>query len=217
MLIIFDCDGVLIDSEHIAARIESKAANSLGHPITVEEILDQFVGRPSRYIWEKVAHDLGKELPQDFISKHQVELANAFKNELLPIFGISEALAKLPFAKCVASSTEKSKLIINLKTTNLLRHFGENVFSASQVERAKPFPDLFLFAAQTMGFEPKECLVIEDSVAGVCAARAADMAVIGFIGGSHVRGGQKEKLLANGAIDTFESMACLNDIISSYL
>jgi HAD superfamily hydrolase (TIGR01509 family) len=215
MLIIFDCDGVLIDSEHIAARIESRAANSLGHPISEEEILEEFVGRPSRFIWEKVAAELGKDLPPDFLSNHKVEMARAFEKELEPITGISAALEILPFAKCVASSTEKSKLIINLMTTKLFGYFGDNVFSASQVERAKPFPDLFLFAAKSMGFAPKECLVIEDSVAGVSAARSANMTVIGFLGGSHIKSGHGEKLIACGAKAVFNTMDELNEIISS--
>lgn len=216
MLIIFDCDGVLIDSEHIAAKLEAKAANSLGHPITEDEILEQFVGKPSRFIWEKVSKELGAPLPDGFLERHKKELEDAFSRELLPIRGVKDVIEKCAFQKCVASSTEKSKLIQNLKTTGLLGAFGQNVFSASQVERAKPFPDLFLFAAKTMGFEPKDCLVIEDSVAGVCAARAANMEVIGFLGASHIKIGHKEKLLENGAKTVFDNMESLNQIIANH-
>ncbi len=216
MLVIFDCDGVLIDSEHIAARIEAKAANSLGHPIKEEEILEEFVGKPSRFIWEKVSRDLGMPLPEGFLEQHKRDLEDIFAKELVAINGIFSALERLKAPKCVASSTEKSKLLKNLETVKLLDFFGESVFSASQVERAKPFPDLFLFAAQTMGYSSQRCLVIEDSVPGVIAAREANMTVIGFLGGSHIRSGHGDKLKAHGALEVFDNMENLNEIISQF-
>jgi HAD superfamily hydrolase (TIGR01509 family) len=220
MLIIFDCDGVLIDSEHICARVEAEDANQLGHPITAVEILRTYVGRPSRLLWEAIENDLGVPLSNEFMARHKLRLAKAFANELLPIEGVANVLRDLlqsnEHSVCVASSTEKSKLITNLETTALLDFFGENVFSASEVARPKPYPDVFLYAASKMGFAPEECLIVEDSVAGIRAASAANIRSIGFLGASHIQTGHGSDLVANGAVGIFSSMLALPSIISRH-
>ncbi|KAF0115258.1 MAG: putative haloacid dehalogenase-like hydrolase [Hyphomonadaceae bacterium] len=218
MLIIFDCDGVLIDSELICARVEAEDANALGHPITAQEILENYVGRPSRLLWEAIENDLGAPLTPDFMERHKTRLAQIFANELEQIEGVANVLNHLREGKrhsiCVASSTEKSKLITNLKTTALFQYFGENVFSASEVARPKPHPDVFLFAANKMGFAPEECLVIEDSLAGIRAAKAANIKSIGFLGASHIQTGHGSELTANGAVQVFTNMLALPAIIA---
>lgn len=218
MLIIFDCDGVLIDSETICARVEAEDANELGHPISAAEILRDYVGRPSRLLWEAIEHDLGEPLSEDFKARHKARLAQVFAEELKSIIGVESVLQGLlsenNHAICVASSTEKSKLITNLKTTALFEYFGENVFSASEVARPKPDPDVFLFAASKMGYAPHECLIIEDSLAGIRAANAANIKSIGFLGASHIQTGHGSALSANGAVLVFTNMMALPAIIA---
>lgn len=218
MLIIFDCDGVLIDSELICARVEAEDANELGHPITAQEILENYVGRPSRLLWEAIEKDLGTPLKPDFMERHKARLAQVFANELEQIPDVVSVLDFLRSQKihsiCVASSTEKSKLVTNLKTTALFEYFGESVFSASEVARPKPHPDVFLFAANKMGFAAENCLVIEDSLAGVRAAKAANMKPIGFLGASHIKTSHGSALIANGAIQVFTNMLALPAIIA---
>ncbi len=204
-LIIFDCDGVLIDSEIIASRIEAQVANELGHNISADEICTKYMGMPHRVLWQNIFAEIGKTMPEDFLELQKQRLVKAFAQELKPIDKIAETLANLPMAKCVASSTHKTQLIENLRTTNLLNFFENNVFSVSEVEKPKPHPDVFLFAAKEMGFDTNDCLVIEDSVPGIRAAKAAGMRVFGFLGGSHIRDGHGNSLLENGAELVFES------------
>lgn len=200
-LIIFDCDGVLIDSEIIAARIESELAIGLGFEITPQEICARFAGRPARLVWEAVFGALNMPFDEDFFKEAQGKIHKAFETELVVIPSVEKTFQKLKNKFCVASTTKLENLKRNLKTTGLFDYLDPNIFSASQVERPKPFPDVFLYAAQNMGFAPENCIVIEDSIAGVQAAKAANMQVIGFVGGSHIYDGHAEKLIENGAFD----------------
>lgn len=204
-LFIFDCDGVLIDSEIIASRIEAQVANELGHPITAQEICEKYMGMPHRILWEAIFQELQRPMPNDFMKIQRQRLIDAFQSELKPIDKVSKVLEEIGRQKCVASSTNKTQLIENLKTTNLYHFFGEAIFSVSEVEKPKPHPDIFLYSAKKMGFKPKDCLVIEDSVPGVCAAISAGMNVIGFLGGAHITHNHGNALLENGAIAVFEN------------
>ena len=216
MLVIFDCDGVLIDSEMIAAKIGANFANSFGHPITAQESATRFSGKPSRVVWETICEELGIKFKDDDFRQMQHHVHEAYKTDLKIIDGIDEVLNSLGNNFCVASTTRLEQLKTNLTNVGLISYFGENVFSASQVEKPKPAPDVFLFAAKNMGYDPAECIVIEDSLSGVMAARAAEMNVIGFLGGGHIAQGHDEVLKGVGAVDTFKNMRDFYEITAKH-
>ncbi len=216
MLVIFDCDGVLIDSEIVAARLEAEAVTELGLPMTAETICARFAGVTTRQVWQTLEQELGRPLPPGFFEAHLAHVRDVFSRDLEAIPGARAAVEALTRPYCVASSTQLPSLITNLGTAGLVDLFAGNIFSASQVKRAKPAPDVFMFAASQMGADPADCLVIEDSVAGVTAARRAGMKVVGFTGGSHVTAGHAEKLLAVGAVETFAHMDRLAEMIATH-
>lgn len=216
MLVIFDCDGVLIDSEIVAARAEAEAITELGLPMTAETICARFAGTTTREVWQTLERELGHPLPHGFFEAHLAHVRDLFSRDLEAIPGARAAVEALDLPYCVASSTQLPALINNLGTTGLVDLFDGNVFSASQVKRPKPAPDVFLFAASQMGADPADCLVIEDSFAGVTAARRAGIRVVGFTGGSHVGPGHAEKLLAAGAVTTFGRMSDLGAIVATH-
>lgn len=214
MLVIFDCDGVLIDSEIVAARLEAEAISELGLAMTATEICRRFAGTTTREVWATLERELGRPLPPGFFEAHLAHVREVFARELQPIPGAKAAVAALETPYCVASSTQLPSLLTNLGTAGLATLFDGNVFSASQVKRAKPAPDVFLYAASQMGADPADCVVIEDSVAGVGAARRAGMPVVGFLGGGHVTEGHGERLIAAGARRLFDRMADLAEVIA---
>lgn len=219
MLIIFDCDGVLIDSEIVAARLEAEAITELGLPMTAEDICTRFAGTTTREVWATLERELGRPLPHGFFEHHLAHVRDVFSRELEAIPGARAAVERVagtgvPY--CVASSTHLPSLLNNLGTAGLVDLFDGNVFSASQVKRAKPAPDVFLFAASQMGADPADCLVVEDSVAGVTAATRAGMPVVGFTGGSHVSAGHDERLTAAGARTIFGHMAELETVLAAH-
>lgn len=219
MLIIFDCDGVLIDSEIVAARLEAEAATDLGLPITAETICRRFAGTTTREVWQTLERELGRPLPEGFFEAHLDHVRDVFSRELEPIRGARAAVERVAAAAipyCVASSTRLPSLLTNLATSGLADLFDGRVHSASQVKRAKPAPDVFMFAASQMGADPAECLVIEDSVAGVTAARRAGMTVVGFLGGGHVTEGHGERLREAGAAGLFDRMDELGQVIATH-
>ncbi|MFF1646193.1 HAD family hydrolase [Streptomyces sp. NPDC058240] len=181
-LVIFDCDGVLVDSERIAVRIQVQVGAELGWPLTAEEVVEQFVGRSNKSIGELVDARLpgaSAAWQQRFEDLHR----DAVGTELVAVEGIHEALAALTLPTCVASSGSHDKMRHTLGHTELYAHFEGRIFSATEVARGKPAPDLFLHAARRMGVEPAACVVVEDSKYGVQAARSAGMRAFGFAGG----------------------------------
>ena len=216
-LIIFDCDGVLIDSEIVAARLEAEAITALGLPMSAETICARFAGTTTKEVWQTLERELGRPLPPGFFEAHLAHVREVFARELEPIPGARAAVEGLEVACCVASSTRMPALLANLSTCGLADLFDGRVFSASQVKRAKPAPDVFMFAASQMGADPADCLVIEDSVAGVTAARRAGMTVAGFVGGSHVTAGHDMRLQAAGAAEIFSRLADLPGIVTRHL
>jgi HAD superfamily hydrolase (TIGR01509 family) len=184
-LVIFDCDGVLVDSERLAVRVESQLLGELGWPLTEDEVLDRFVGRSDAHMIAAIEAQLGRPVP-DFTEQYLARLHAAFEQELTPVDGVVAALDAVdaaPLRSCVASSGTHEKMTRTLGLTGLWDRFDGRIFSATEVERGKPAPDLFLFAAATMGVHPTACVVVEDSRAGVAAARAAGMRVVGYAGG----------------------------------
>jgi HAD superfamily hydrolase (TIGR01509 family) len=201
-LIIYDCDGTLIDTETLYGEVSLAACHALGLTgWTLDHYVDQLVGKP----WSdgvgiiEAAH--GRRLPEDFVERIEAAVSLRLAAELRALPGVGEALAALGGRRCVASSTDLAPLRRNLAIAGLIELFDPHVFSASQVARGKPHPDVFLFAARQMGVAPRDCLVLEDSVPGVLAARAAGMAVIGFTGAAHDRARMTERLREAGADD----------------
>ncbi|MCX4866466.1 HAD family hydrolase [Streptomyces sp. NBC_00257] len=181
-LVIFDCDGVLVDSERIAVRIEVQIGAELGWPLTADEVIEKFVGRSNKSISELVDARLpGKSAAWQ--ERYEALHREAVDRELVAVEGIHEALAAIALPTCVASSGSHEKMRHTLGHTGLYAHFEGRIFSATEVARGKPAPDLFLHAARRMGVEPAACAVVEDSKYGVQAARSAGMRAFGFAGG----------------------------------
>jgi HAD superfamily hydrolase (TIGR01509 family) len=214
-LIIFDCDGVLIDSEAIACRADSACLAEIGIALSAEEIMDRYLGISAAAMCADIERRQGCVLPAGFAATLRVRVAAAFEAELAPMAGVEAALAALPYPRCVASSSAPERLRHSLSLTRLLHWFEPHVFSAAQVARGKPAPDLFLFAAAAMQAAPATCVVIEDSVPGVQAAVAAGMRAIGFTGGEHCRSGHADRLRSAGAVAVTDDMRRLPALVSS--
>lgn len=213
-LLIFDCDGVLIDSEVISSRIELEELRRLGCTISLDRYLEVSLGRTEEEeIWKEIAALDSIELPSDFVRRVHEKVAAAFGEELEPIAGIKRVLEETGYRKCVASGSRMERLTSNLEQTGLVSYF-ERIFSAVEVERGKPFPDLFLYVSEELDISPNKCIVIEDSLAGVDAARQAGMRVLGFTGASHCRPGLRDALLGKGCDDVFDDMVCLPGLCS---
>jgi HAD superfamily hydrolase (TIGR01509 family) len=182
-LVIFDCDGVLIDSERLAIRVEAELLADLGWPLTQAEIVRRFTGRSQKVMFDEIVAQLGDTLPPDWQEIFHTRYQETFAAELRPIDGIVDALDRIDLPSCVASSSTPEQLRFTLGIAGLYDRFEGRIFSATQVKNGKPAPDLFLYAAQQMGFEPSDCVVVEDSVFGVQAARAAGMTVLAYASG----------------------------------
>jgi HAD superfamily hydrolase (TIGR01509 family) len=178
--IIFDCDGVLIDSETIAIGVLVEMGNDLGAEIEPESAVSKFKGKSFNHCMETISTLLGKPVPDNFEAEYRVKSFKAFKEKIQPIEGIKEVLDNLKLPFCVASSGPENKIRLNLGLTGLLPHFENNIFSCYTIQKWKPEPDVFIWAAKTMGFKPEECLVIEDSLSGVKAAKLGGFDVFGF-------------------------------------
>jgi HAD superfamily hydrolase (TIGR01509 family) len=183
-LIIFDCDGVLVDSEVLSCGCLSDVLANHGIDLGVEEALQQFVGRSVASIREHYSA-LGRPLADGFLSELAVRVREVFSASLVPIAGVGAVLDRLRVPVCVASSSDLDRVVYSLTLTGLAGYFGERLYTSQMVKRGKPAPDVFLHAAASMNANPHRTLVIEDSVSGVMAAKAAGMAVWGFVGGSH--------------------------------
>ncbi|HEX7206184.1 MAG TPA: HAD-IA family hydrolase [Xanthobacteraceae bacterium] len=208
-LLIFDCDGVLVDSEHLACASLAEVMTTLGHSMTADEAMLAFAGRSLKDVLARAERLLSRPIPEDLGEQAAVQLMARFRRELQAVAGVKEAIAALPYRRCVASSSDPGRLTLSLDVTGLSALFGNNVFSAVEVANGKPAPDLFLLAARRLGEDPSSCIVIEDSVLGVEAAGAAGMAAIGFAGASHANQGLAERLAAAGAEPVIHSMANL--------
>ncbi|WP_063685824.1 HAD family hydrolase [Bradyrhizobium stylosanthis] len=212
-LIIFDCDGVLVDSEVISCRAHANALTRHGYPITSEQVSRRFLGRSTKQANLEIETELGRTLPEAYHGDLQDELFRSFEADLEAIRGIHDVLDVVTQAVCVASSGSHQRMQVSLGSTGLHERLAPNIFSSSQVKNGKPAPDLFLFAANQMGVPPERCVVIEDSLAGIAGARAAGMTVFGFCGGSHCGDGHAETLRQAGANLTFADMHQLPELV----
>lgn len=213
-LVIFDCDGVLVDSEIISCRAHATTLTRHGYPITYEEVLGRFLGISDREARLAVERELGRKLPDDFEEEIRAAALQSYASDLRGIAHIGEAIAAIDLPKCVASSGTPEKIRHGLTCAGLYDLLAPHIFSASQVKRGKPAPDLFLFAAEQMNARPARCIVIEDSVPGVKGALAAGMRVLGFHGGGHCGEGHADMLRTAGAAVTFDDMRQLPGLVA---
>jgi len=216
-LVIFDCDGVLVDSEVASNHILAERLTAWGYPVDAETAMARFTGMSMRSVEALVESETGRTLPEDFAQGYRAELSRVFDEQLQPIAGIAEVLAAHDGPRCVASSGMPFRIERSLRTTGLIDYFQDGtLFSAAMVERGKPAPDLFLHAAQQMGAAPADCVVVEDSLLGVEAGVAANMTVLGFTGGGHIRAGHDAELQARGAAHVFDDMALLPELLAAF-
>jgi len=206
-LVIFDCDGVLVDSEVISSRIFTECLAEAGIVLALEEAMTFGIGKSATTLAAAVEQEFGRTLPTGFTEGMRARIMNAFTGELRPIEGIPELLAALKLKRCVASNSHIDRVRHALMTTGLLPHLEPHIYTAAMVERGKPAPDLFLFAAMQHGVRPEQCLVIEDSLSGVIAAHAAGMPVVGFVGGGHIRPDHANAMRDAGCVKVFARMA----------
>ena len=212
-LVIFDCDGVLVDSEVTSCRAHAETLTRHGYPITSEQVLTRFLGVSDREARQAIETELGHKLPDDFEQQVKTATLRSYADDLRLIPNIDTAIAGIDLPKCVASSGTPEKIRHGLTCAGLYDLLAPHIFSASQVKRGKPAPDLFLFAAGQMRASPERCVVIEDSIPGITGALAAGMTVLGFYGGSHCRPGYADTLRAAGAALTFDDMRQLPGLI----
>jgi HAD superfamily hydrolase (TIGR01509 family) len=197
--LIFDFDGVIADSETLANTVLAETVTGLGLPTTLDDALSRYQGRRWPEALELMESGLGRPLPSGFSDDLKAALLRRFQTELSEVAGATDFIrhfSHLP--KCIASSSSFNRLQLCLDVLALSHEFGENVFSADMVERGKPHPDIFLFAAKRIGVAPSDCIVIEDSASGVRAGVAAGMIVIGLCAGSHLRDGHAQRLREAG-------------------
>jgi HAD superfamily hydrolase (TIGR01509 family) len=197
--IIFDCDGVLVDSEVLGNQVLAEVMTEHGVPMTTTDSIRTFMGRSMGGIVEKATELAGRDMRAVCDSVFMPRLTEAFGDRLRAIEGIDRLLSGLRSPRAVASSSPTARLHRSLEVTGLLRHFGGHVYSVDLVQRPKPAPDVFLLAAERLGVPPASCVVVEDSPGGVTAAVAAGMRCVGFTAGGHCGDGHGDRLLSAGA------------------
>jgi HAD superfamily hydrolase (TIGR01509 family) len=205
-LVIFDCDGVLVDSEVIASRIFATCLAEAGFALGAEEAMAFGVGKSAATLSVAVDQAFGRPLPAGFIEGMRARIIGAFTDELRAVEGIDRLLAALKSPRCVASNSHIDRVRHALTATGLLPHLDPHIYTAAMVTRAKPAPDLFLYAAAQHLTTPDRCLVIEDSPGGVAAGLAAGMPVVGFVGASHCPPGHGAAMRAAGCVEVFARM-----------
>ena len=214
-MVIFDCDGVLVDSEPLAFRVLLEGLTAAGHAMDEQAAYDRFLGRSLANLQSVLRREFGVELSAAQLEAMRVNLFETYRRELTPMPGIVEVLDKLTIPCCVASSSLPDRIRLSLEVTGLLPRFDPHLFSATMVAKGKPAPDLFLHAAREMGVPPAACLVIEDSAAGIEAAKAAGMTVFAFTGGGHAgRPGYRQALEALAPAAIFDEMSRLPALIA---
>ncbi|AWG21970.1 haloacid dehalogenase [Flavobacterium faecale] len=179
--ILFDCDGVIVDSESISNLTLIEMAQTVGVTLTEEFVMDHFLGKSLAFCFKYIQDQANQKLPANFETEFRDRTFHAFKTRLQPIPGIHALLNKIDIDYCVASNGPREKIIVNLTTVHLLDKFEGKIFSAYDINSWKPNPELYLHAAKKMGYSIADCVVIEDSPAGVQAALAGGFAVFGYI------------------------------------
>lgn len=212
-MVIFDCNGVLVDSEALSTAIVSQEFIRAGFQLTPDVVARYFTGRRPTDMFAEVEMAAGRKLPADFATTVATATLRRFRQELRATKHAAHALSWLRGPKCVASSSSHDRIRVSLETTDLIRFFEPNLFSAGDVRHGKPAPDLFLHAAGRMGVEPSACIVVEDSPVGVAAGVAAGMTVVGFVGGSHAGSKLGDHLKTSGAKAVINDLRALKSTI----
>ncbi len=213
-LTIFDCDGVLVDSEIIACRVDAEELSRLGFDITPEIVARRFIGSATKTMLATLRAESSIPIPADFHRHLSARVAQALAVDLAPVPGVRAILDDLAGATCVASNSTLPRIKKSLRITGLYDYFSPHFFSgADHVDNPKPAPDIYRHAARAMAVDPADCLVVEDTGTGVRAAVAAGMRVIGFTGASHNMAGSGDRLLAAGAAMVVETMAQLGPLL----
>ncbi|TGV64701.1 HAD family hydrolase, partial [Mesorhizobium sp. M00.F.Ca.ET.149.01.1.1] len=214
-LVIFDCDGVLVDSEALSVSALLGMIELAGGTVSEDAAYEHFLGKSMKSVREILGRDFGLEISDQHLTAMRVDLMRKFREELKPIPGVRDVLPKLGLPCCVASSGTLERIRYALDVTGLLPLLEPHLFSATMVKRGKPEPDLFLHAAASMRAHPRRCLVVEDSPAGVVAARSAGMRVLAFTGGSHASSPALKARLESTEPDfIFADMLQLPDLIA---
>jgi HAD superfamily hydrolase (TIGR01509 family) len=213
-LVIFDCNGVLVDSEPIASAVLAEALTRAGIAVNADVVARRFHGRRPADIFAAVEVATGKKLPPAFASAVAVETLRRFRTQLRALPHVAHALTWIRGPKAVASSSPIDRVRTSLDITGLLQFFGPRLFSASNVARGKPAPDVFAFAAARVRTDPADCIAVEDSVSGVTAAVAAGMRAVGYVGGSQTPGRLARDLVAAGAHTAIADMRVLKGTIA---
>jgi HAD superfamily hydrolase (TIGR01509 family) len=215
--IIFDCDGVLVDSEIIASRVSLKMLKPFGFDMDPREYAKIFAGKVEEDILSIIKQDYKIELPEDFISRLRLEIEHDLDHELQPIKGAREIISRLKLKKAVVSNSRLVRVLRSLAVAELKEDFDRKIFSVEMVKRPKPFPDIYLHAAKELNVEPHHCLVVEDSKSGATSARNAGMNVIGFLGASHIPEGHDVTLKEVGAFATVNNMEELDTLLKELI
>jgi HAD superfamily hydrolase (TIGR01509 family) len=216
-LILFDCDGVLVDSEIIAAEVESKLLRDAGFDITAEDMCIRFAGMDWKSILLAIEAEADIPVSATLIDKSEKLLDQKLAQRVKMIEGVPYALSKIQEKRCICSNSSIPRLDLMLTKVGLKAHFGPHIYSAKDLgpDRTKPKPDVYLHGAKMFGVDPARCLVIEDSVHGVHAARAAGMRVIGFTGGSHTYPTHADRLTDAGAETVIARMVELPQMVEA--
>lgn len=210
-LVIFDCDGVLVDSEVISARTLVALLGPYGVHIDLEQVYRHFIGRSFPTVAVAIRSQFDVVLPEEFETAYRKRLLETFETDLRPTSGVERVLAMLDIPFCAATSSSPERVARSLAITGLAQFFADRVFTASQVKNGKPAPDLFLHVASTLAVEPSRCLVIEDSPPGIEAAEAAGMTIWRYAGGAHM----SKAVRRDDGVPTFDSWAEFFDMMSA--
>jgi HAD superfamily hydrolase (TIGR01509 family) len=216
--LIFDFDGVIADSEVLANAVLAEAVSDLGHPTTVEDSVNRYMGRRLSDVIALVESEIGRPVPDHFANDLSAATLQRLRSDLQEVKGARNFIrhfADVP--KSIASSSSLDRLQLCLGVLGLAEAFGASIFSADMVDRGKPHPDIYLLAARQMGVSPEHCIVIEDGVSGVRAGVAAGMTVLGLCAGSHLRSGHAQQLIDAGAVHIADSWSEARELVSSLL
>ena len=213
-LIIFDCDGVIADSEVLSAAVLIDQLAALGIGVTPADVRRDFLGRSFPTVAQTIRQRFGQPLPDSFEADYRARLLDRFTTELEPTPGFQAMLDALRIPACIATSSSPQRVAHTLQVLNLVGRFGGRVFTASQVPHGKPAPDLFLLAAGTMGCPPARTLVIEDSSPGIAAAQAAGMRVLHYAGGRHLLG--TDPMALPPGIRSFDNWAEFSQLLMDF-
>ncbi len=214
--LIFDCDGVLVDSEILAKKVLIDKLANMGYEVDADEFSRKFAGMREEELTAKISEESGLQFDDHFTESLLEDVANAIKNHLTAVPGMRELVSTIDFPKSVVSNSSLHQVKVSLRITEMTDFFGERYFTFDQVERPKPAPDVYLLALEKLGLEAKDCLVIEDSKTGVTAASAAGLRVIGFLGASHITEGHGEILLHHGAYTLANDAEGLKELLEHF-